>query len=218
MIGANQMERLVSLTVALTLHIALGWALISTVASGTSRPATALPTNAPFVIELLPLGRQTLAVRSQLDATELPHRAAQAIVRTRAPSLPRTREGPSPTQTLVVGQSEHRLASLAQTPVTVGLPSEEAQSWRDSVQTHLARYRLYPPDAAREGRGGQVSLHFTVKRDGTVAQAWIATSSGVADIDHETIAAILRAQPLPPFPAGWPDTLDITLPVAFHVG
>lgn len=154
MIGAIRMERLVSLTVALTLHIALGWALISTVASGTSRPATALPTNTPIVIELLPLGTQALAVRSQLDATELPHHAAQAIVRTQVPSLPKPHEGSSATQTFVVGQAERSLASLVQAPVTADLPSEEALSWRDSVQTHLARYRLYPPDAAREGRGG----------------------------------------------------------------
>lgn len=219
MIGATQMERLVSLTVALTLHIALGWALINVIASGTNRPATALPTSdAPIVIELISFNKQALAVRSPLDATAQPRQSVQAIDRTQAPSVSKSQQGPGPTQTTAIGQNELSSASSALTPAAVDLPNQEALSWRDSVQTHLAHYRLYPPDSAREGREGRVLLRFTVKHDGTIDQAWIATSSGVADIDRETVAAILRAQPLPSFPAGWPDTLDITLPVAFHVG
>ena len=57
-----------------------------------------------------------------------------------------------------------------------------------------------------------------MNRDGSVASAWLETTSGVAEIDREAVAAIIRAQPLPPFPTGWPDQLDISLPVSFKLG
>ncbi|MEG3089648.1 TonB family protein [Sphingomonas sp. PB4P5] len=212
------MERMVSFGVTLSLHVALGWALISAMASGTARPGAAQQAaGTPLVVELIPLERPGAATPSAPQAGQQPrHRLSPAVVA----DVP-GRHGdlaaadPAPLTHAAPGAPP---ATASSTPAMTDLPSAEAQAWRDSVQTHLARYRLYPSAAASTGRQGMVLLHFTVKRNGQVEQAWIDTSSGVAEIDRETIAAILRAQPLPSFPAGWPDTLDIRLPVSFRLG
>jgi protein TonB len=98
------------------------------------------------------------------------------------------------------------------------LPSAEAFAYRQRLEGHLARYRIYPSAARAAGREGVVMLHFVMTDDGKVLEAWVGESSGVSDIDREAVAAVLRAQPLPAFPQGWPGRLDIILPVKFRLG
>lgn len=98
------------------------------------------------------------------------------------------------------------------------LPSADVLAYRQRLEGHLARYRIYPSAAREAGREGVVMLHFVMTDDGRVLQAWVGESSGVSDIDREAVAAVLRAQPLPVFPQGWPGRLDIILPVTFRLG
>lgn len=98
------------------------------------------------------------------------------------------------------------------------LPSADVLAYRQRLEGHLARYRIYPSAAREAGREGIVMLHFVMTDDGRVLQAWVGESSGVSDIDREAVAAVLRAQPLPAFPQGWPGRLDIILPVTFRLG
>jgi periplasmic protein TonB len=46
----------------------------------------------------------------------------------------------------------------------------------------------------------------------------IARSSGYADLDNEVMAMIMRAQPLPPFPANMAQPrIDLTVPIRFSL-
>lgn len=87
--------------------------------------------------------------------------------------------------------------------------------YRSQLEEYLARYTRYPMDARRNGIQGTVYLHFVLRENGEVENAWIERSSGFVSLDGEALAAIQRAQPLPAIPAGWPRTLDVTLPVTF---
>jgi periplasmic protein TonB len=61
-------------------------------------------------------------------------------------------------------------------------------------------------------------LSFRLDRHGHVLARRIAKSSGYPDLDDEVMAMILRAQPLPPFPASMPQTrLDLTVPIRFSL-
>lgn len=96
--------------------------------------------------------------------------------------------------------------------------SADMMAYRQRLEAHLARYRIYPQAAREAGREGVVMLHFVMTDDGKVLQAWVGESSGASDIDREAVAAILRAQPLPAFPQGWPGRLTVALPVTFRLG
>lgn len=98
------------------------------------------------------------------------------------------------------------------------LPNADVLAYRQRLEAHLARYRIYPQAARDAGREGVVMLHFVMTQDGRILEAWVGESSGVSDIDREAVAAVLRAQPLPSFPQGWPGRLSIMLPVNFRLG
>ena len=74
-------------------------------------------------------------------------------------------------------------------------------SWQASLVRQLQRFKRYPPEAQSRHEQGVVLLGFTLDRNGHVLAHNIARSSGYADLDNEVMAMIVRAQPLPPFPA-----------------
>lgn len=98
------------------------------------------------------------------------------------------------------------------------LPNSEALAYRQRLESHLARYRVYPVGARTAAQQGVVTVYFTMTRDGRVLKAWVETSSGVSDLDAEALAAVIRAQPLPRYPESWPAQLDVSLPVTFRLG
>lgn len=98
------------------------------------------------------------------------------------------------------------------------LPSSEVFAYRKRLESHLARFRVYPADARTAGLQGVVTIYFTMTRDGAVLDAWVENSSGVSDLDTEALAAIMRAQPLPAPPHSWPGRMDVSLPVTFRLG
>lgn len=218
MIGPSNTEKLVSLFLALSIQVGLGIALFSAadhgkprVGGGQREPGTVL------VVELLPLSKAGDPSGKDDAGTDLPaHSAADSEAK--AVAMPRGDEnGAGLAQSAQTPRSTSNGSPATTTPSMSDLPSEEAMVWRARVQAHLSQFRLYPANAAHDGEQGVALVQFTVDRHGNVSQAWVATSSGIAAIDKETIAAILRAQPLPPFPTGWPDTLDVRLPVAFRL-
>lgn len=217
MIGPSNPERLFSLFLALSIQVGIGLALFSVADIGEPRfGGDERARGSVLVVELIPLNRV-----GNPDSSSDPGASLAAVPSTGEPiganhkkaDIAGADRGPSADS----ASSPSRGAQTTSTPVMTDFASADALAWRARVQSHLSRYRLYPPGAASGGQQGFALVQFTVGRDGTVTDAWIASSSGIADIDRETIAAILRAQPLPPFPAGWPDKLDVSLPVAFRL-
>jgi protein TonB len=83
--------------------------------------------------------------------------------------------------------------------------------------THIARYQAYPDSARRDRLQGQVELYFSMRRDGTVSDIEVSSSSGYPELDDAAIDTIKRAEPLPRIPSELPDSLNIVLPVVFDM-
>lgn len=98
-----------------------------------------------------------------------------------------------------------------------GAPRIE-RSWQTLLVQHLQRAKRYPPEAQSRDEQGVVLLGFSLDRDGRVLTHHIVKSSGYADLDNEVMAMIMRAEPLPPFPASMTqERLDLTVPVRFSL-
>ncbi len=108
-------------------------------------------------------------------------------------------------------------APVTAKPVKAAAPNVEA-SWLTNVVRQLQRQRRYPAAARSRKEEGTVVLSFSVDRAGHVLARTIAQSSGHAELDDEVMALVMRAEPLPPFPASMPQqTIDLTLPMRFTI-
>ncbi len=88
-------------------------------------------------------------------------------------------------------------------------------SYETLLRAYLRPYFVYPDAARPERLGGIVQLHLVVGRNGQVLSEWVQGSSGFAVLDASALDLVHRAQPLPPLPAGLPDTLEIALPLQY---
>ena len=108
-------------------------------------------------------------------------------------------------------------APLTAQQVKGGAPRIEP-SWQTSLMRQLQRSKRYPAAAQSRNEQGVVLLSFSLDRTGHVLAHSIARSSGFADLDNEVMAMIVRAEPLPPFPASMPQPrLDLTVPIRFSL-
>lgn len=209
-------SRWIAFAGAASLHIAVGLALVSAAASGA--PLRDSSTNGP--------GRTILVDISSFESPgEIGKVEASGAA---SKSEPIQAEGndtgpqaPAPfAASQSAGASGEGGATLAQasTAPAADLPDAEVLAYKARLQAHLSRYRIYPSGARGAGQQGVVVLHFVMGRDGEVIDAWVEASSGAETIDQEAVAAVMRAQPLPAFPTGWPAQLGISLPVTFRLG
>lgn len=111
-----------------------------------------------------------------------------------------------------------RKATAASTASAGAAAAAALPSYRDRLAVHLQRYKQYPSEARSAGQQGVAMLSFTVSRSGQVLGSRLASSSGVAALDAETMAMIRRAQPLPAFPPEMTQaSLSFTVPVRFSI-
>lgn len=95
--------------------------------------------------------------------------------------------------------------------------NQKASMFQKALLTHIARYRRYPEEARRERLQGTVQVLFAMRRDGSVTDVWVRTSSGQRVLDAAAADTIRQAQPLPRIPPELPDHLTILVPVAFDM-
>ncbi len=103
-------------------------------------------------------------------------------------------------KSIVVAPSTVRKSKAAVTESQVRRPeanSEDATQFQQVLLQHIAHFRRYPPEALSRGMQGTVVILFLMRRDGTIIDAWIQSSSGQSVLDSEAIATIHRAEPLP---------------------
>ncbi|MEI9923184.1 MAG: energy transducer TonB [Bradyrhizobium sp.] len=115
------------------------------------------------------------------------------------PSMPEKKSDPSPPP---IGQLQ---------------ADRTATIFQRALLSHIARYRRYPDDARRDGIQGIATVLFAMRRDGTVAEVWVRSSSGNNSLDAAALDTIRRAEPLPRIPAELPDRLNVLIPVAFNL-
>lgn len=205
--------------ISLSLHAAAGFALLWAWDQGAPvRDVSSGDRSSVMVVELIPSEPADGAARGNSSQNG---ETADTLPETRPPQpsgpsgalepLPRAAGSPSASaQASVEAEGDARDIS--------DLPRADVLSYRRRLEAHLARYRIYPAAAQDAGREGVVMLHFIMSHDGKVIEAWVGESSGETDIDREAVAAVMRAQPLPTFPQGWPGRLSVILPVTFRLG
>jgi TonB family protein len=108
---------------------------------------------------------------------------------------------------------------LQQAPTTATVPTSPKlapaiASWQQAVVARLARFQRYPVQA--KDATGVVNLSFSIDRQGHVLNSRVIKSSGSAVLDTEALSLLKRAAPLPPPPAGVPDSdLTFVVPIRF---
>lgn len=105
--------------------------------------------------------------------------------------------------------------SAAPMPGAFSRNSDAVPNWKSQLVARLERYKRYPSEA--RGEHGVAQLAFSVDRIGGVHNARITRSSGSEILDHEALALVQRAQPLPPPPPEMPGTrIPIVVPIRYN--
>jgi periplasmic protein TonB len=93
--------------------------------------------------------------------------------------------------------------------------SDAAPNWKTQLVAALERQKRYPSEA--HGDQGTAQLAFNVDRQGNVHNARVTRSSGSSVLDHEALALVQRAQPLPPPPPEVPGAqIPIVVPIRYN--
>ena len=180
-------------------------------------------------IELAPIENTPDAV--ERDVTPSPETMVESKALPKPPETPPPEEKveqapPEETPTVVPEQAEQPPEKVEEpkppAPVTAqrakGGAQPIASSWETSVVRHLQRYKRYPSEALSRSEEGIVLLSFSIDRSGHVLARHIARSSGHPDLDNEVMDMIMRAEPLPAFPASMSQAqLDLTVPIRFSM-
>ena len=183
------------------------------------------PDDDPFVTHEMP---QTPDVDPIMDVsatpappnvpvTPTPVKDVSTLEHTHMPVPPSSDASPSsepPASTAPSGNTPGSTASSGNTPAstapsgnTPGSASEsqDAAIWRAYTATlsaHFKKKRLYPEMARRLKLTGTVWILVEIRRDGTLLNAQIETSSGSDLLDQAALNSARSSAPVPPFPQG----------------
>jgi periplasmic protein TonB len=116
-----------------------------------------------------------------------PERPPERVERRREPERPRPRP---PTPPSAAQRSE---AAPASAPGAARASAATSASWHAVLMAHLNRHKRYPGGAPT----GTAQIAFTIDRGGRVLDARLVRSAGDSQLDHEAVAMVRRASPLP---------------------
>ena len=143
---------------------------------------------------------------------EEPVKQKQAIARPREST-----EKPPASRTSAPPKPERIATAAAPTSLGENTSSVSLTSYAAQVAAHIARFKQYPAAARNQASRGIARVSYTVSRGGQVLSAHLAGSSGTALLDQEALAAVRRAQPLPPIPANLAQPQTLTTPIQFSI-
>jgi protein TonB len=91
-------------------------------------------------------------------------------------------------------------------------------NWDSEIAKILEHNKRYPDEARARGQQGVAELAFSIDRQGRLLSSRIVKSSGVAQLDDETLALVQRSQPFPAPPEGFGGAeISFTVPVRFNI-
>jgi protein TonB len=97
-----------------------------------------------------------------------------------------------------------RAAASAASPPAPARGAAELAAYRSALLAKIWGAARYPEAARERGATGVTTVRFALDGLGAVTLADLAQSSGDRALDDEALAAVRRASPLPPPPAGAP--------------
>jgi periplasmic protein TonB len=106
---------------------------------------------------------------------------------------------------------------LATAPQATRAPQQVVVRWESLLAAHIERFKHYPDEARVRGEQGVARVFFTLDHEGHLLSSRIVRSSGSELLDHETLAMLERAQPMPKPPSNFLDSqLSFEVPVRFN--
>jgi protein TonB len=92
-------------------------------------------------------------------------------------------------------------SSVTTAPTATAARRAAMVSWKRKLALHLQRNKRYPAAAQARREHGTAQVSFVVDRHGHVIRSRLVKGTGSEALDHETLALLQRAQPLPTPPA-----------------
>jgi protein TonB len=106
----------------------------------------------------------------------------------------------------------------ATAPQAARTPPPSVVRWQSQLAAHIDRFKRYPQAARSHGVEGTATVLFTIDHEGHLLRSSIVQSSGSAALDQETLAMLVRAQPMPHPPDQLTDAeLTFVVPVRFNI-
>lgn len=98
------------------------------------------------------------------------------------------------------------------------VPSNVKANWQSQLLNHLESYKRYPQKSRRRRQEATVLVRVKIDRRGQVIQHALEKASPYSALNRESLALILRAQPLPPPPDDIKgEEIEFVVPVAFSL-
>ena len=93
----------------------------------------------------------------------------------------------------------------AQSEETVSLNTRKVRyaSYFSRLKQRVEQGWVYPSQAKKDKLFGNVSMVFTIRRDGHLLRVEVLRSSGATILDESAVRAVKNAAPFPPFPEDW---------------
>ena len=154
-----------------------------------------------------PPAKATTKPKAKTKAVNKPGKSA-AQAASQAASLGQKAAGKGKTQ--AAGSNGSATAATQSAANTSSLRS----SWGASIRARIEKRKRYP--ASAQGKGGKVTLRFTVSRSGALLDAGIAKGSGIPALDEAALKALRAAGAFPSAPKGLTEaSYSFTLPITF---
>jgi TonB family protein len=96
--------------------------------------------------------------------------------------------------------------------ITVGGTDGPQSNYEQTLLIWIDRHKRNP---GTDILSGKVQVGFRLARDGHVLDAWLVSSSGIAQLDREAVATVLRSQPLPVIPPDLSAPLNFSFEIDF---
>ena len=141
---------------------------------------------------------------STLEHTHMPVPPSSDASPSSEPPASTAPSGNTPDSTAPSGNTPGSTAPSGNTPGSAS-ESQDAAIWRAYTATlsaHFKKKRLYPEMARRLKLTGTVWILVEIRRDGTLLNAQIETSSGSDLLDQAALNSARSSAPVPPFPQG----------------
>lgn len=97
-------------------------------------------------------------------------------------------------------------SSVTTAPTATAARTASIVSWKRKLALHLQRNKRYPTAAQARREHGTARVAFVVDRHGRVIESRLVKGTGSEALDHETLALLRRAEPLPTPPSDVPGT------------
>jgi len=105
----------------------------------------------------------------------------------------------------------------ATAPPQARTPPVSVARWQSLLAAHIEHFKRYPAEARSRGEQGIAKVAFKIDHEGNLLASRIVQSSGSATLDHETLAMLARARPMPRPPDQISDAeLNFVVPVRFN--